>query len=114
VNDPRDATLAAASAERLVRLARRSPSWALPRRRPQGWRAWAWLLHLAWILVAAAFAYYLLFLWLPGVWRWVLLGFIVYSALTTPFTIARVLRMYWNAPEAARRNREAVDQGPDS
>ena len=115
VNDPRDAPLAAAWAERIVRLARRFPAWALPlRSRPQGWRAWAWLLHLTWILVAAAFAYYLLFLWLRGVWRWVLLGFLVYSALTTPLTIARMLRAYWNAAEAARRNRAVLDQAPVS
>lgn len=115
VNDPRDAALATAWAERLVLAARRFPSWALPLRcRPQGWRAYAWLLHLGWIVGAAAFAYHLVFLSLSGVWRWVLLGVLAYSALTTPFTIARMLRTYWSAPEAATRNRELADRRPVS
>jgi hypothetical protein len=114
VKDPRDAPLAAAWAERLVASAPRVPSWLLPlTRRPQGWRAWAWLFHLVWIVAVLAYVYYQLWNGLSGVWRWVLLGFLAYTVLTMPLTfrtIRRMLRAYWNAPEAAKKNRELAER----
>lgn len=110
MTDPRDAPLAAAWADCLIALAPRVPSWLLPLAgRPRGWRAWAWLLHRIWIVAALVFVYYQLWHGLSGTWRWVVLGFIVYMALSAPFTfrtMRRTLRAYWNAPQAAQRNRE--------
>lgn len=112
VRDPRDAPLAFAWAERLAAKGQRSPWWLLPLSRPHGWRARFWVVHLVWIIAAAVYAYVLLWSLLPGVWRWVLLGFLVYSAITTPFTMRQMLRAYWNAPEAAKRNRQAAIEAP--
>jgi hypothetical protein len=61
---------------------------------------------------ALAYAYVRIWSLLPGVWRWVLLGFLVYSAITTPFTIRQMLRAYWSAPEAAGRNKQAATEAP--
>jgi hypothetical protein len=108
VTDPRDAPLAAAWAERLSAYARRSPWWLLPLQRPRGWRARLWVVHVVWIAVALAFAVAVIWSILPGLWRWAVVGFLVYSAATTPLTMRKVFRAYWNAPEAARRNREAA------
>jgi hypothetical protein len=41
-------------------------------------------------------------------WRWVVLGALAYSVIATPVTIAQMLRAYWNAPEAARKNRQLL------
>ena len=41
-----------------------------------------------------------------------MLGFLVYSAVTTPFAIRQMLRTYWNAPEAAERNKEVAKEAP--
>jgi hypothetical protein len=112
VRDPRDAPLAAAWADRLAAKGQRSPWWLLPLSRPRGWRARFWVVHLVWIVAAAAYAYVLLWSLLPGVWRWLLLGFLVYGAITTPFTMRQMLRAYWNAPEAAKRNRQAATEAP--
>jgi hypothetical protein len=110
VSDPRDARLTAAWAEFLATNAHRVPQWLLPlARRPQGWRAWAWLGHLVWIVAAVAYAYYTLLRVLTGTWHWVLLGFLIYVVLSLPMTfrtMRRTLRAYWNAPVAARKNRE--------
>jgi len=108
VSDPRDAALAAAWAEQLVAKARGWPSWVMPRTRPTGWRAWAWLLHLIWIVAAAAWAWVYIWPDLPGVWRWGILGFLVYGAISTPVTMSQMLRSYWNAPATARKNRELM------
>src|SRR5438132_6773301 len=54
VEDPRDAALAVAWAQRLQQVS--WPRWALPRTRPHGWRRWLWLAHLVWILAAGAIA----------------------------------------------------------
>ena len=112
VNDPRDAVLAVAWAERLGNV--RWPAWAIPRKRPHGKRRWLWLLHLA--LVVAGVVVALISLWssIPGGWRWLLVGVLAYCAIGTPITIARVLRMYWNAPEAAEKNRQLLTEGTDS
>ena len=58
----------------------------------------------------------LISLWssIPGGWRWLLVGVLAYCAIGTPITIARVLRMYWNAPEAAEKNRQLLTEGTDS
>ena len=114
VNDVRDAPLAAAQAERLVAIAPRVPSWLLPLSgRPQGWHAWTWLVHLVWVIAALVLVYYQLWDGLSGAWRWVLLGFLAYTALTIPLTvrtIRRTLHAYWNAPEAAKKNRELAER----
>ncbi len=106
VSDPRDAHLAVAWAERLARV--RWPGWVMPRSRPEGKRAWLWLLHLAWIIAAIVVAIATLWPSIPGIWRWIILGFFAYSAIVTPLTIAQTLRAYWNAPEAAEKNRQLV------
>lgn len=103
VSDPRDAALAVGWAERLERF--RWPGWLMPRSRPQGRRAWLWLAHLAWIVAALVVALASLWSSIPGVWRWVLVGVLAYSAVVTPFTIAQTLRAYWNASKAAEANR---------
>jgi hypothetical protein len=36
-------------------------------------------------------------------------GFLVYGAITTPVTMRLVLLAWWNAPAAARKNRELLD-----
>ena len=112
MRDPRDAPLAAAWAERLAAKAQRTPWWLLPLTRPRGWRARLWVVHLVWVVGTAAYAFVLIWLLLPGAWRWVLLGFLVYSVSTTPFTMRQMLRAYWNAPEAARRNRQGATKAP--
>jgi hypothetical protein len=112
VRDPRDAALAAAWAERLDAKARRSPWWLLPLTRPRGWRARLWVVHLVWIVGAVAYAYVSIWSLLPGVWRWALLGFLSYGAITTPFTMRQMLRAYWNAPEAAARNKQIATEPP--
>jgi hypothetical protein len=111
VADPRDATLAAAWAERLVAFARRWPWWLVPLQRPRGWRARLWVIHAVWIGVALVFASAVIWSTLPGLWRWIVVGFLAYSATTTPFTLRKMFRAYWNAPEAARRNREVAAHG---
>jgi hypothetical protein len=68
-----------------------------------------WFLHLAWVVAAVAYAYYTLWRGLKGTWHWVLLGFLIYVALSLPMTfrtMRRMLRAYWNAPVAASANRE--------
>lgn len=105
VADPRDAELAAAWADNLAAKGRRFPWWVLPLTRPRGPRAWLWVAHLVWITVAIVYAYVRIFSLLPGAWRWVLLGCLGYAALTTPITMRQLLRAYWNAPQAAERNR---------
>jgi hypothetical protein len=96
-------------AERLDAKGRGWPWWLMPRTRPAGWRAWAWLLHLIWIAAAAGYAFVLIWPALPAAWRWVIVGFLVYGAITTPVTMRQVLRACWNAPAAARKNREVLD-----
>jgi len=108
VTDPRDAPLAADWAERLSAWGRRSPWWLLPLQRLRGWRAWLWVVHVVWVGIALAFAFALIWSILPGLWRWIVLGFLVYSAITTPLTLRQMFRVYWNAPEAARLNREVA------
>ena len=105
VRDARDAALAAAWAEQLEAKARRPPWWLLPLTRPRGWRARLWVVHLILIVGAVAYAYVSIWPLLSGVWRWALLGFLVYGTIITPLTMRQMLRAYWNAPEAAIRNR---------
>lgn len=111
VRDPRDAPLAAALAERLSVSGRRWPWWVVPMERPRGWRAWLWVIHGIWIVFAFAFAYVLIVSRMPGMWRWVVLGLLVYTAITMPIMLRQTLRAYWNAPEAARRNKDVVRLG---
>jgi hypothetical protein len=104
VKDLRDARLAAAWAERLQHG--RWPSGLMPRSRPHGKRAWLWLLHLGWIIIATVGAFLIFWSIIPGIWRWVAIGIYAYSAVITPFTVRQMLRAYWNAPEAAKKNRQ--------
>lgn len=106
VNDPRDAVLVVAWAERLSKL--RWPAWVMPRERPHGKRLWLWLLHLAWIVATAAVALIISWSSIPGVWRWLVVAVLAYWAIATPITMGRVLRTYWNAPEAAEKNRQVL------
>ena len=109
VKDSRDAHLAAAWAERLERV--RWPNWLMPRSRPHGKRAWLWLLHLGWIIAGTVGALVTVWSIIPGVWRWVVIAIYVCSAVTTPLTLTQMLRTYWNAPEAAEKNRQLAQQG---
>jgi hypothetical protein len=106
VNDPRDAVLAVAWAERLGKV--RWPAWVMPRERPHGKRRWLWLLHLTWVVGAVVVALISSWSSIPGIWRWLLVGVFAYGTIVTPITIARVLRTYWNAPEAAEKNRQLL------
>ena len=78
----------------------------MPRSRPRGKRAWLWVLHLGFIIASTFGALTMFWLIIPGVWRWVVLGIYVYSAVITPFALRNMLSTYWNAPEAAEKNRE--------
>jgi hypothetical protein len=111
VSDPRDAALAVAWAEPLERF--HWPGWVLPRSRPRGKRALLWLAHLAWIVAAVAVALASLWSGIPGVWRWVIVGFLAYSAIVTPLMITQTLRAYWNASDAAEENRRLVAVADD-
>jgi hypothetical protein len=106
VNDPRDAVLAVAWAERLSKV--RWPAWVMPRARPHGKRRWLWLLHLTWVVGALVVALISSWSSIPGNWRWLLVGVLAYGTIVTPITIARVLRTYWNAPETAEKNRQLL------
>ena len=106
VTDPRDAVLVVAWAERLSKV--RWPAWVMPRERPHGKRRWLWLLHLTWHVGTVVVALIISWSSIPGVWRWPLVGVLAYWTIATPITIARVLRTYWNAPEAAEKNRQLL------
>jgi len=112
VQDPRDAALAVAWAEALdaKRQTWAWPRWVLPRSRPTGWRAWAWLAHFIWITVAMGVADATLWHSLPGFWRWIIIGVVAYGFVTMPFTIWRMLQAYWNASEAARKNHDLLSR----
>lgn len=112
MHDPRDAALAVAWAETLdaKRQTWTWPRWVLPNSKPTGWRAWAWLVHFIWIAVAIAVADATLWHSLPGLWRWVIVGALAYGLITMPLTLWRVLQTYWNASEAAHRNRELMSR----
>lgn len=105
VADPRDAALAAAWAEQLCATAQRR--WAvLLLTRPHGWRAWTWIVYF--VSFAGVFAYeWRTVMWplLPTPWRWLLVGILIYGAISSPLAIRKVLRTFWNAPEGARQNR---------
>ncbi|HEY2355277.1 MAG TPA: hypothetical protein VGH79_10315 [Gaiellaceae bacterium] len=81
----------------------------MPRDRPRGKHAWLWGLHAAWMVVAVAIAVWLAHL--PSPWDYLVIGFFVYSAVTVPFTLRRVLTSYWNASQAAAANRELLERG---
>src|SRR5438445_13077500 len=95
VKDPRDAALAVAWAEKLDAKRRGWPGWLMPRTRPVGRRAWAWLLHVIWIAGAVAAASSIVWPVLPQVWRWVIVGVLAYGAISYPVTMRQVLRAYW-------------------
>ena len=111
VSDPRDAALAVACPEYLDqrRHSRAWIPWALPRERPHGKRKALWLAHAAWMLGAIALTCRYLWTWLPSPWRYLVIAFFAYSVATIPFTLGRILRGYWNAPQAAQANRELLD-----
>jgi len=80
----------------------------MPRERPHGKRRWLWLLHLTWFVGTVVVALIISWSSIPRVWRWPLVGVLAYWAIVTPTMIARVLRTYWNAPEAAEKNRQLL------
>ena len=106
MNDPRDAALAADFAAGLQRVRWFGFGWALPRRRPQGRRRWLWLTHLAVTLAGVVFTIVQLWPKVHSPWRWVFVALLVYSVISMPLILGRVLRAFWNAPEAERKNRE--------
>ena len=112
VADPRDASLTVAWAENLDKRRRTWmwPRWVMPRDRPHGWKAWLWLLHAAWLLVALALASRYEWRWFSSPWRYLVLAWLAYSAVTTPFIIARTLRTFWNAPLAVAANRRLLQE----
>ncbi|HLX33050.1 MAG TPA: hypothetical protein VKR79_09830 [Gaiellaceae bacterium] len=67
-------------------------------------------MHFIWIAVAIAVADATLWHSLPGLWRWVIVGALAYGLITMPLTLWRVLQTYWNASEAAHRNRELMSR----
>ena len=67
-----------------------------------------WCLHLAWFIAAMMVVIASLWTTLPGVLRWLIVGLFGYSALVTPAVMARTLRGYWNAPQAADANRKLI------
>jgi hypothetical protein len=110
VSDPRDAPLAAAWADYLVRRSSRWPRWLMPRERPQGKHAWLWLIHVALLLIAVGITFRVT-LAFPTPWRYLVIAWLAYSLVTTPLTMRRMLRSYWNARQAAAANRELVEHG---
>ncbi len=113
VTDPRDAALAVAWAEYLDkrRYTWAWPPWVMPRERPVGRHAWFWSLHVVAMLAAIGLACALSWASIPSPWQWLVVAFVVYSVATVPFTLSRVLRTYWNAPQAAAANRELLEHG---
>lgn len=111
MDDPRDARLAVAWAQR-AQMAW-WPKWLLPQTRPRGRRALLWLLHAAWILVAIVAAVVVPTWRAGGILRWVVVAALGYSILSMPWTLALILRTRWNSPGAERRNRELLSQAAD-
>jgi hypothetical protein len=103
VHDPRDAPVAVAWAEYLN--AKSWPAWVMPRTRPHGWKARAWVAHVVLILASVAWGWWMLWHAVPSPWRWVAVAFLAEGVITMPFTLRRTLLMFWNAPEAATKNR---------
>ena len=108
MHDPRDAALATAWAGQLQQVY--WPGWLMPRKKPQGRTRWIWLVHLAWIATVGVIAIVSVLPSIPSPWRWVVLGMIVYGLVTLPITFVPILRAYWNAPEAERKNRELTSR----
>lgn len=108
VDDPRDARVAVAWAQRAQ--AAWWPKWLLPQTRPHGRRAVLWVLHVAWILVAIVTAVVVPTWRGGGILRWVVVGAVAYSIVSMPWLFALILRTRWNSPEAERRNRELLGQ----
>jgi hypothetical protein len=107
VDDPRDAALAVAWARRIQ--ARSAPRWALPRTRPRGWRAAAWILHAVWVSAVVATAIVLPTWRRGGAVRWLAVLIAVDEFVLVPWILSWILRARWNAPEAERRNRELLE-----
>jgi hypothetical protein len=110
VADPRDAALAIRWAEHLETA--NWPRWVLPRTRPLGSKAWAWILYAAALVALLVWALWVL-IWpdLPQGWRWVMLALLVPAVATTPITLLHMLRSFWNAPETVATNRELLRAG---
>jgi hypothetical protein len=107
VDDPRDAALAVAWAQRVQRS--RWPSWFLPATRPHGRRAFLWCVHAAWVIVVIVITL-IGATWHRGeIIRWAAVGVLAYSMLSTTWLFRLTLRARWNAPDAERRNRELLD-----
>jgi hypothetical protein len=106
-DDPRDAAMALAVAQRIQ--ASPWPRWALPQARPRGRSALLWSAHAIWVL-AVVLATVIVPAWrIGGNLRWIVLGLLGYGIVSIPWVLAFVLRARWNAPEAERRNRELLD-----
>ena len=63
------------------------------------------------MLVSLAITCGVVWTWIPTPWHYFVIAWIAYSVVTTPLTIARMLRSYWNAPQAAAANREVAQRG---
>jgi hypothetical protein len=110
VDDPRDAELAVAWAQRTQRSW--WPRWFLPATRPHGKRAFLWCVHAAWV-VAVIVTTLIGVTWHRGeIIRWAAVVVLAYSILSTTWLFRLILRTRWNAPDAERRNRELL-HGPD-
>jgi len=112
VDDHRDAALAVAWARRVQ--AAPWPKWILPRTRPRGRRAFLWLLHAAWLVVALVAVIVVPFWRSGGIARWVVVGVFAYSLVSAPWLLSLTLRMRWNAPEAERTNRDLLGSADES
>ena len=108
VEDPRDAHLAVALAQRVQ--AAWWPRWLLPSQRPHGLRVVLWVLHAVWVMVALATAGVVAISHTDGVLRWLVLGLFGYTIAAGPWLFSFILRTRWNAPEAERQNRELAGQ----
>jgi len=110
VDDPRDAELAVAWAQRVQR--NRWPSWFVPATRPHGKRAFLWCVHAAWVFAVIAVTL-IGATWHRGeIIRWAAIGVLAYSILSTTWLLRLTLRTRWNALDAERCNRELLDR-PD-
>jgi hypothetical protein len=58
------------------------------------------------LVEALVFAWMTIWSTASSPWRWVFSALIAYCLISAPFSLRPVLRMYWNAPAAARKNRD--------
>jgi hypothetical protein len=73
-----------------------------------------WLLHATWMIAVLILTITGLISRSHGTIRWIIVGVLVYSVVSMPWTLLVILRMRWNAPEAERRNRELLGRTAES